>query len=119
MRGIHNIVLCVLVLVLVESLVGLINELQQSYNFITQVAETPRGEDHKASYLLTKLIDLPKALSKSEKWGEMVAWHHQHNGHEFEQTLEDSEGQRNLACCSSWGCKELDMTEWLNNNKLK
>ena len=118
-RGIHKIVLCVLVLVLIESLVGLINELQQSYNFITQVAETPRGEDHKASYLLTKLIDLPKALSKSEKQGEMVVWHHQHNGHEFEQTLEDSEGQRSLACCSPWGCKELDMTEWLNNNKLK
>ena len=50
MRGIHNIVLCVLVLVLVESLVGLINELQQSYNFISQVAETPRVEDHNASY---------------------------------------------------------------------
>ena len=49
----------------------------------------------------------------------MVVWHHQHNGHEFEQTLEDSEGQRSLACCSPWGCKELDMTEWLNNNKLK
>ena len=67
MWGIHNIVLCVLVLVLVESLVGLINELQQSYNFISQVAKTLRDEDHKASYLLTKLIDLPTALPKSEK----------------------------------------------------
>ena len=67
MWGIHNIVLCVLVLVLVESLVGLINELQQSHNFISQVAKTPRDEDHKASYLLTKLIDLPTALPKSEK----------------------------------------------------
>ena len=34
---------------------------------------------------------------------EMVGWHHQLNGHEFEQTLGDSEGQRSLACCSSWG----------------
>ena len=67
MWGIHNIVLCVLVLVLVESLVGLINELQQSHNFISQVAKTLRDEDHKASYLLTKLIDLPTALPKSEK----------------------------------------------------
>ena len=42
---------------------------------------------------------------------EMVEWHHCLNGHELEQTLEDSEGQRCLACCSSWGHKELDMTK--------
>ena len=39
---------------------------------------------------------------------EMVGWHHQLNGHEFEQCPEDSEGQGGLACCSSWGCKEWD-----------
>ena len=39
------------------------------------------------------------------------------NGHEFEQTLGDGEGQGSLACCSPWGRKELDMTEQLNNNK--
>ena len=33
---------------------------------------------------------------------------------EFEQTLGDSEGQGSLACCHSWDCKELDMTEQLN-----
>ena len=43
----------------------------------------------------------------------MVGWHHQLNGHEFEQTLGDSEGQGSLACCSPWGCKELDTTERL------
>ena len=37
----------------------------------------------------------------------MVGWHHQLNGHEFEQTLGDSEGQGILACCSSWGRKKL------------
>ena len=31
---------------------------------------------------------------------EMVGWHHQLNGHEFEQTPVDSEGQGSLACCS-------------------
>ena len=41
---------------------------------------------------------------------EMVRWHHQLNGHEFEQILGDGEGQRSLACCSSWGRKESDMT---------
>ena len=45
---------------------------------------------------------------------EMVGWHYQLNGHEFEQTPGDSEGQGSLVCCSPWGCKESDMTEWLN-----
>ena len=39
------------------------------------------------------------------------------DGHEFEQTLGDGEGQGSLACCNPWGRKELDMTEQLNNNK--
>ena len=47
---------------------------------------------------------------------EMVGWHHQLDGHEFEQTLGDSEGQGSLVCCSPLGCKESDMTEQLNNN---
>ena len=42
---------------------------------------------------------------------EMVGWHHQLNGHEFEQTLGDRKGQGSLACCSSWVHKELYMTE--------
>ena len=48
----------------------------------------------------------------------MVGWHHQLNGHEFEQSLEESKGQGSLACCSPWGCKELDTT-WQLNNKDK
>ena len=47
---------------------------------------------------------------------ELVGWHHQPNGHEFEQTLGDGEGQGSLVCCSSWGHKELDRTYQLNNN---
>ena len=50
---------------------------------------------------------------------EMVGMHHQLNGHAFEQTLRDDEGQGNLACCSLWGCKKLDMTEQLINNNNK
>ena len=46
----------------------------------------------------------------------MVGLHYQVNGHESEQTLGDSEGQGSLMCCSLWSHKELDMTEWLNNN---
>ena len=43
----------------------------------------------------------------------MVRYHHQLNGHEFEQTPADSEGQGSLACCSPWGFKEPDTTERL------
>ena len=45
---------------------------------------------------------------------EMVRWHHQLNGHEFEQALGVGDGQESLACCSPWGRKELDTTEQLN-----
>ena len=45
----------------------------------------------------------------------MVGWHHQLNGHEFEQTPGDSKGQESLVC--PWSHKELDMTQRLNNNK--
>ena len=40
-------------------------------------------------------------------------FYHRLNGHEFEQTPGDGEGQGGLGCCSPWGCKELDTTEWL------
>ena len=45
---------------------------------------------------------------------EMVGRHHGFNGHEFEQALRLGDGQGGLACCTPWGCKELDMTERLN-----
>ena len=45
---------------------------------------------------------------------EMVGWHHRLNGHEFEQTLGDGEGQGSLVCCSPRGRKESDTTERLN-----
>ena len=49
---------------------------------------------------------------------EMVGWHHQLNVHEFEQALGDGEGQGSLACCSPWGHKKSDTTEWLNWTEL-
>ena len=47
----------------------------------------------------------------------MVGWHHRLNGYEFEQALEDGDGQGSLVCCSPWGCKESDTTEQLNFRK--
>ena len=45
---------------------------------------------------------------------EMVGWHHQLNGREFEQTPRVGDGQGGLACCSPWGREEEDTTERLN-----
>ena len=42
---------------------------------------------------------------------EMVGWHHWLNEHEFGQAPSDAEGQESLACCSTWGWKELNTTE--------
>ena len=47
---------------------------------------------------------------------EMVGWHHRLD--EFEQALGVGDGQGSLACCSPWGCKESDTTEWLNWSEL-
>ena len=45
---------------------------------------------------------------------EMVGWHHQLDGLEFEQAPGVGDRQGSLVCCSPWGCKELDTTERLN-----
>ena len=45
---------------------------------------------------------------------EIVGWHHQHDGHEFKQASGLGDGQGSLGCCSPWGGKESDTTEWLN-----
>ena len=47
---------------------------------------------------------------------EMARWHHWLNGHGFEQAPRDGEGQGSFACCSPWGYKELDTTEWPDNS---
>ena len=67
---------------------------------------------------LEKTLILGKTELKRRTWkqDEMIGWHHQLNGHEFEQTLGDNEGQGHLLCCSPCSCKESDMTEQLSNN---
>ena len=69
------------------------------------------------NWLIGKDPDVGKDWRLEEKGmteDEMVGWHHQLDGHEFEQALGDSEGQGGLACCSPWGGKELGTTERLN-----
>ena len=69
------------------------------------------------SWLIGKDPDAGKDWRWEEKGmteDEMVGWHHWLDGHEFEQTPGVGDGQGSLVCCSPWGRKELDMTEWLN-----
>ena len=47
---------------------------------------------------------------KGTREDEIVGWHHQLNGHEFEQALGVGDGRGSLVCCSPWGCKESDTT---------
>ena len=63
------------------------------------------------SQLIGKDLDAEKVWGQEKKVteDEMVGWHHRLNGHEYEQTPGDSEGQGSLPYCSSWG-HELDMT---------
>ena len=49
---------------------------------------------------------------------EMVGWHHQLDGHEFEQAPGVGDGQENLVCCSPLGCKESDTTEQQQQGKV-
>ena len=73
------------------------------------------------NWLIGKDPNVGKDWGQEEKGtteDDMTWWHHRLNGHEFEQTLWDSERQRRLECCSPWGHKELDMTEQLNNNSI-
>ena len=65
------------------------------------------------NWLIGKDPDAGKDWGQKEKRGtedEMVGWHHQPNGHEFEQTPRERAGQRSLACCNPWGYKESDTT---------
>ena len=92
----------------------------QSWVFIGKTdaeAETPilRPPDAK-SWLIWKDPDARKdwGQEKGTTEDEMVGWHHRLDVHGFGWTLGVGDGQGGLACCGSWGRKELDMTERLN-----
>ena len=71
-------------------------------------------------WLTGKDLDARKDWGQEEKGAtedDIVGWHHWLNGHEFEQTQGDREGQGGLVCCSPWACKELDTNERLNNSR--
>ena len=59
---------------------------------------------------LEKTMMLGKVEGQRRRGQQRMRWLDSINGHESEQTPGDSEGQRSLACCSSWDCKEMDTT---------
>ena len=69
------------------------------------------------NWLIAKDPDAGKDWRQEEKEmaeDETIGWHYRLNGHEFEQASGVGDGQGTLACCSPWGRKESDTTEWLN-----
>ena len=78
-------------------------------------------------HLMQRADSFEKTLIAGKDWEQekkettedvMVGWHHRHNAHGFGWTLGVGDGQGGLACCGSWGHKELDMTERLNWTEL-
>ena len=93
----------------------------QSWVFIGRTdieAETPiLWPPDAKSWLIGKDPDAGKDWGQEVKGmieDEMVGWHYQLNGHGFGWTPGIGDRQGGLECCRSWGCKESDMTEWLN-----
>ena len=86
-----------------------------SYGFITYMSIDKQYD------FLEKDPDVGKEWRQEEKGtteDEMVGWHHQPDGHEFEQAPGVGDGQGSLLRCSPWGRKESDMTERLNWTEL-
>ena len=76
---------------------------------------------HEKSWLIGKNSDAGRDWGQEEQGmteDEMAGWHHLLDGCESEWIPGDGDGQGGLACCDSWGRKELDTTEWLNWTEL-
>ena len=69
-----------------------------------------RADSLEKTLMLGKIRREEKGMTEDK----IVGWHHQLNGHEFEETLGVGDAQEGLVCCSPWGRKESDMTERLN-----
>ena len=75
-----------------------------------------RADSFEKILMLGKIEGRRRRGRQRMRW--LDGWHHQLNGHRFVWTPGVGDGQRGLVCCSSWGHRELDMTEWLNWTEL-
>ena len=95
---------------------SILKEINTQYSFAGLM---PKLKLQYFGYLMRRAYSLEKtrcwerlrARREGATGDEIVGWYHQLNGSQFEQTRADSEGQGSMACCSAWGCKELDVTE--------
>ena len=85
------------------SLEGLMLKLKLQFGHLRQ-----RTESLEKTLMLGKIEGRRR---RGQQRIEMVGCHHRLNGHEFEQALGVGDGQESLACCKSWGLKELDITK--------
>ena len=97
---------------------SILKEISPEYLFIGRAdaeAETPKfWPPEGKSGFIRKGPDAGKDWRQEEKGmteDEMIGWHHWLSGHEFEQSPGDGEGQGSVACCSPWGCKELNTSK--------
>ena len=93
----------------------------QSWDFFgrndAEAETTVLWPPHAKTWLMGNDFDAGRDWGQEEKGtteDEMAGWHHWLDGRESEWTPGVGDGQGGLACCDSWGRKELDMTEWLN-----
>ena len=93
------------------SLEGLILKLQYFGHFMQ------RADTLEKTLVLGKIEGRRRKGRQRMRWLE-VRWHHQLNGHEFEQAPGAGDGQGGVVCCRPWGRKESDMTEQLNQTEL-
>ena len=101
---------------------SILNEVSTGVHWkVDAKAETPiLWPPHEKSWLIGKDPDAAREWGQEKRTTEdgMAAWHHRVDGHEFEWTPWDGDGHGGLVCCDSWGCKELNMAEWLNWTEL-
>ena len=73
----------------------------------------PRSDLLEKTLMLWKIEGRRRRRQLRTRW---LLWHHEFNGHEFEQAPGDGEEEGSHVCCSLWDHKESDRTEQLNNN---
>ena len=98
---------------------SILKEISHEYSLVAKAETAILWPPDIKNWLIGKDPDAGENWRQEEKGkgtteGEMVGWHNWLNGHELEEGPGVGDGQGRLACCSPWGCKESDMTEWLN-----